>query len=86
MKIFMKIIFILGIPVIEDLPVGKKMYDHGAFVGVQFYLNESITIDAVEATANIKSYTDYIFSGKGILTSTGNLKNITTYLTLLQRF
>lgn len=67
----------LDIPVIQDLPVGKKMYDHPIFVGMQFTINKNEVIDPYEVVGNINSYIDYFGSGQGLWTSIGK------YLSLL---
>lgn len=69
---------ISDIPVIQGLPVGKKMYDHPIFVGVQFTINKPEVINPYEVVGNINSYIDYFIYGKGIWTSIGKYLDLFT--------
>lgn len=51
-----------------DLPVGQRLYDHLMFLGLTFKINESITMNLAE---NLKTFPDYLMSGKGPLTCIG---------------
>lgn len=38
----------MNIPVIKDLPVGKKMYDHITFMGLQFTITEPYSFQLID--------------------------------------
>ncbi|XP_047987455.1 glucose dehydrogenase [FAD, quinone]-like [Leguminivora glycinivorella] len=66
----------LGIPVIQDLPVGRTLYDHVAFPGVVFPLtrnNASLTIAKVLQAKNLIQWLTY---GDGALSSIGSIEGI----------
>ncbi|KAL3271332.1 hypothetical protein HHI36_021820 [Cryptolaemus montrouzieri] len=56
-----------NIPVIQDLPVGQVLYDHFAYLGLVFTVNQSITFSTLQLLSPI-TLLDYFF-GKGPLTS-----------------
>nr|XP_022920221.1 glucose dehydrogenase [FAD, quinone]-like [Onthophagus taurus] len=64
----------LEIPVLKDLPVGKKLYDHLTFLGLLF------TMDGNDLTFNYDDLYDpntmleYVFNGGGPLTSLGGVE------------
>ncbi|CAG9864666.1 unnamed protein product [Phyllotreta striolata] len=66
----------LGIPVIQDLPVGKKMYDHATFPLIMFQVDKPLVINAVTAALNPFNYIGVLF-GKGLFTSIGGVEAIT---------
>ncbi|KRT81622.1 FAD dependent oxidoreductase, partial [Oryctes borbonicus] len=56
----------LGIPVMKNLPVGLKLYDHLAFYGLTATVNESITIPFDDLYHSLQPLQEYI-QGRGIL-------------------
>ncbi|KAG5900287.1 hypothetical protein JTB14_000814 [Gonioctena quinquepunctata] len=58
----------LGIPLKQHLPVGMKMFDHIAFAGLNFLLNESIVIDQEKATSNLDNFVRIKY-GEGAFTT-----------------
>lgn len=62
----------LGIPVLKNLPVGKKMYDHPTFLGILFEINQHIVFDYDKVLTNVKELLDFVTLGKGQITSIGN--------------
>jgi len=60
----------LGIPVIEDLPVGYNLQDHVSMSGLTFLVNESVTLN-VARVASLANFFDYLIQGTGPLTSPG---------------
>ncbi|GJQ78170.1 hypothetical protein Trydic_g2501 [Trypoxylus dichotomus] len=74
----------VGIELIQDLPVGQKMYDHPAFFGLGFVINETVIHndnDVWEEESLIKLHKE----GKGILTSIGNAEALLFAKTPLAR-
>ncbi|XP_057672700.1 glucose dehydrogenase [FAD, quinone]-like [Diorhabda carinulata] len=65
----------IGIPLIKDLPVGKKMYDHAAFPAVIYELNSNAVIDLIPILVNPKSYIEYS-KGTGPFTNLGGCEAI----------
>lgn len=65
----------LEIPVIKDLPVGKKMYDHLTFIGLLFTFNQSIELKQEEAVKS-SAFMNFL-EGKGIATSLGGVEAFT---------
>lgn len=63
----------LNIPVVQNLPVGKKLYDHLTFMGIHFTVNESI-VNQQEELENPVTFMDLILNGKGILTTLGGVE------------
>ncbi|CAG9864663.1 unnamed protein product [Phyllotreta striolata] len=64
----------LDIPVLADLPVGKKMYDHSTFLGILFEINQKIVFVYDEVITSIKEITDFAVLGKGQITSIGGVE------------
>lgn len=62
-----------GIAVVRDLPVGKQMYDHAAFAGVQFRVNDSIVLNQFDVTLNPKNIQDFYKRNTGAWTEIGKL-------------
>lgn len=60
----------LDIPVIQNLPVGQKLYDHLTFSGLIFTVNQSIVFDQKQIMSP-ESIVQFLLDGKGPLTSTG---------------
>lgn len=65
----------LEIPVLKDLPVGQKLYDHITFLGLMFTVNESIVFQqsSVEDPGNVLKF---LFEGVGPLTTLGAVEAI----------
>ncbi|KAL3271334.1 hypothetical protein HHI36_021822, partial [Cryptolaemus montrouzieri] len=61
----------LGIPVIQDLPVGQKMYDHLTFPGLLFSVNQSITLKT-EDLVSLNSFFEWK-NGRGPYTGLGGI-------------
>ncbi|XP_056631505.1 glucose dehydrogenase [FAD, quinone]-like [Diorhabda sublineata] len=62
----------LGIPVLQNLPVGRKIYDHSTFPLIAYQLNESVTVDTIDFL-NPLNLLD-LAKGKGRYTSTGGVE------------
>lgn len=66
----------VGIPVIEDLPVGRVLYDHITFPGVIFSLNTT-NVSIIEARAtNLKSIFQYLQFGDNVVSTIGGVEGI----------
>lgn len=65
----------LGIPVIRNLPVGQKLYDHISFPGLIFTLNVTNT-SFIENKAGLSDIIKWINYGDSILASPGAVENI----------
>lgn len=65
----------LKIPLIQDLPVGQKLYDHITYVGLAFTINETISLSpgTVLTPQSIKSY---LTKGRGPISSLGGVEGI----------
>lgn len=65
----------LQIPLIQDLPVGEKLYDHITYVGLSFRVNQSVSVlpTTVLTLNNIINYLKY---GRGPFTSLGGVEGI----------
>ncbi|KAK2581570.1 hypothetical protein KPH14_002079 [Odynerus spinipes] len=61
----------LGIPVIEDLPVGHNLLDHICMPTLNFLVNESVTIVQQRLALDFKSPLDYLIKGTGVYTLPG---------------
>ncbi|KAJ8917306.1 hypothetical protein NQ315_002324 [Exocentrus adspersus] len=61
-----------GIPLVQDLPVGKTLYDHVAYLPLIFTINQTIvpSTQALEPTEAL----NWIFRGTGFLTSLGGVE------------
>lgn len=46
------------------------MYDHPTFPALIFQLNQSVVVD-ISLAYNFTAYADYLYNGKGALTSIG---------------
>lgn len=68
----------LGIPVIKDLPVGEKLYDHLCFLGLIFTVNRNIVISFLEAIASIGVW---LLFGTGPLTSINGVESLLFFKT-----
>ncbi|XP_066149063.1 glucose dehydrogenase [FAD, quinone]-like isoform X1 [Euwallacea fornicatus] len=63
----------LGIEVIKDLPVGKKLYDHITFLGLNYLVNQPI-IATSKVYYNASNVFDLFNKGKGPLTLLGGVE------------
>lgn len=66
----------LGIPLIQNLPVGQKLYDHITFFGLMFTVNQSIVYDQNELY-DPKVILRYIQDGISPLSSLGGVEALT---------
>lgn len=60
----------LGIPVIQDLSVGRNLQDHPGLGGLTFLVNGTYGID-LEKVARLDTVYDYLVNGEGPLTIPG---------------
>ncbi|GJQ78183.1 hypothetical protein Trydic_g2513 [Trypoxylus dichotomus] len=63
----------LGVAVLQDLPVGQKLYDHLAFLGLVFTANSTITFQ-YENVNQLSTMLEYILFGRGYLTSLSTIE------------
>lgn len=65
----------LQIPLLQDLPVGQKLYDHITYVGLAFTINQTISLSpgTVLTPQSIKAYLD---RGRGPISSLGGVEGI----------
>ncbi|KAI4454910.1 glucose-methanol-choline gmc oxidoreductase [Holotrichia oblita] len=64
-----------GIPILQDLPVGKYMQDHLTFVGLVFTVNQSDTLN-VQTSLTTESVRNYLNTGTGPITSLGGVEGL----------
>ncbi|XP_018569546.1 glucose dehydrogenase [FAD, quinone]-like [Anoplophora glabripennis] len=62
----------LGIPLIQDLPVGQTLYDHIAYLPLIFRINETM-IPSTQALEPIESL-KWLINGTGVLSSLGGVE------------
>nr|CAH7736970.1 unnamed protein product [Callosobruchus chinensis] len=77
----------MGISVIKDLPVGETLYDHVAFIGAPFLVDQHIGLEPIKAALAPKTYVDFILHRKGVIASSVALEAVAylqTNLTDLQ--
>ncbi|KAF5272043.1 hypothetical protein FQR65_LT05024 [Abscondita terminalis] len=67
-----------GIPVIKDLPVGEKLYDHLCFLGLIFTVNQPIVLMFLYALSTIGIW---LLFGVGPLTSLGSVEGLLLFKT-----
>lgn len=74
----------LGIPLIQDLPVGQTLYDHITYVGLAYLINQTValSVPTVATEENIRNFLD---NGKGPFTSLGGVEGIGYIKTELSR-
>lgn len=65
----------LGIPLLEDLPVGQNLHDHLTFPGLSFLINKELSLSAYKLLT-LKSISDYFVNGTGPYTSLGGVEGI----------
>jgi choline dehydrogenase len=70
----------LGIPVLQDLPVGRKLYDHITFLGLTFTVNQPIVSDQT-VIERIDSFLKLVLNGDGPLTSLGGVEALLYFKT-----
>ncbi|GBP87853.1 Glucose dehydrogenase [Eumeta japonica] len=66
----------VGIPVINDLPVGRNLFDHIAFPGIIFKLNTTDVSFIEEKGATLQNILEWLQFGEGILASPGGVEGI----------
>lgn len=66
----------LGIPVIQDLPVGQTLYDHITFPGVIFSLNTTTVSLLEDKGSNLRSIFQWMQFGDGLLATPGGVEGI----------
>ncbi|CAG9824319.1 unnamed protein product, partial [Phaedon cochleariae] len=66
----------LGIPIVQNLPVGVTMYDHPTYPGIVFRLNESIALDEVRILLDPANHLEFK-RGRGAFTTIGGVEAIT---------
>nr|CAI5860487.1 unnamed protein product [Callosobruchus analis] len=64
----------IGIPVIQDLPVGTIMYDHVTCLSAAFLINQNIGLRLLEYALDPKTYIDFVLHRKGPLTTIGRME------------
>nr|XP_022901080.1 glucose dehydrogenase [FAD, quinone]-like [Onthophagus taurus] len=64
-----------GIEVKQDLPVGKKIYDHPAYWGLTFTVNEKLDVDRAKLFDD-ETYINLYNKGTGSLHNTGGLEGV----------
>ncbi|CAG9770842.1 unnamed protein product [Ceutorhynchus assimilis] len=74
----------LGIPVVQNLPVGKKMYDHITFLGLNFIVNKPI-ITTEKVFYNISNMIDLLQNGRGPLTMLGGVEGLLYFKTQISK-
>lgn len=63
----------LGIPLLQDLPVGQKLYDHLTFLGLIFTVNQSIVLQQKELE-DPRNFFKFLLNGDGLLTTLGGVE------------
>ncbi|KAF2903275.1 hypothetical protein ILUMI_02911, partial [Ignelater luminosus] len=70
----------LGIPVLQNLPVGQKLYDHLTFLGLVFTVNQSIVLKQ-SVIEEPQSFLQLLLGGSGPLTSLGGVEGLAYFKT-----
>ncbi|KAF5286195.1 hypothetical protein FQA39_LY16365 [Lamprigera yunnana] len=65
----------LNIPVLQNLPVGQKLYDHITFLGLIFKVNESIVLQE-SLIYKSSSLVQFLLEGSGPLTALGGVEAV----------
>lgn len=65
-----------GIKVIQDLPVGKTLYDHICFPGLIFTLNKTGVSFTETRSLTIAAFSDWLRDGDSVLSSPGAVEGI----------
>ncbi|XP_046748959.1 glucose dehydrogenase [FAD, quinone]-like [Diprion similis] len=66
----------LGIPVVQDLPVGLNLQDHVSMSALTFLVNESVTIVEARMVSNPANTLDFFLRGTGPLTIPGGAEGL----------
>lgn len=66
----------LGIPVIQNLPVGRTLYDHIAFPGVVFKLSTNNASLLLNKVATIQNLIEWLHYGEGLMSSVGSVEGL----------
>lgn len=66
----------VGVPVIQDLPVGRKLYDHICFPGLIFSLNVTDISFIENRILNFQSIIEWLHNGDNALASPGAVEGI----------
>ncbi|CAH0548915.1 unnamed protein product [Brassicogethes aeneus] len=74
----------LDIPLVKDLPVGQKLYDHLTFFGQVFTVNQSI-VNLQKAVTQPSAFVELLFKGRGPLTSLGGVEALAYIKTNVSR-
>lgn len=72
----------LGIPCLQDSPVGQNLHDHVAFVGLSFLINASLSLSIHKILHEVPLFVN---NGTGALTSLGGVEGIGYIKTPLSR-
>ncbi|KAF5272037.1 hypothetical protein FQR65_LT05018 [Abscondita terminalis] len=75
----------LNITVLQNLPVGQKLYDHLTFLGLIFRVNESIVLQQ-SLLENPQAFVQLITDGVGPLTSLGGVEAVAYLKTNVTRY
>ncbi|KAB0791780.1 hypothetical protein PPYR_03580 [Photinus pyralis] len=70
----------LHIPLVKDLPVGQKLYDHVTFLGLVFTVTKPI-VSFFEETFSLESFFNFFLFGQGPLTSIGGVEALAYFNT-----
>lgn len=65
----------LGIPVLQDLPVGQNLHDHLTYPALSFLINQPLSLSPLQLI-NPKNIIDFLFNGTGPYTSLGGVGGI----------
>lgn len=65
----------IGVPLLRDLPVGKKLYDHLTFFGLTFTVNQSVVLDQNELYVP-KNAIEFITNHTGMYTCIGGVEAV----------
>ncbi|KAJ8964198.1 hypothetical protein NQ314_005067, partial [Rhamnusium bicolor] len=63
----------LGIPLLQDSPVGQNLHDHLTFPGLSFLINQNINMEMISALATTG---EFLKNGTGPMTSLGGVEGI----------
>ncbi|XP_008191961.1 glucose dehydrogenase [FAD, quinone] [Tribolium castaneum] len=65
----------MGIPLLEDLPVGQNLHDHLTYPGLSFIIDKPLSLSVLHLI-NPKNIIDFLFNGTGPYTSLGGVGGI----------
>ncbi|XP_046430767.1 glucose dehydrogenase [FAD, quinone]-like [Neodiprion fabricii] len=66
----------IGIPVVQDLPVGLNLQDHVSMSALTFLVNESVTVVEARMASNPANALDFFLRGTGPLTIPGGAEGL----------